>query len=216
MVVFSYSSRPRSRPHHCVLDAGGDLSSDSSESHTDVARRDEPRRAPGLVDSSGCLHLGSRRYVYCRGGPLARSSGSQLSACSVKKPINHEHKTGTSKDYTQSFIFYCLIPATFLSSCFVVLLFLWESAAYPAALFPPQPMAVFGAQPNYLRHQRKPRDLFAFACSAVCSSSAFRRLGRLSPISSAFFTSNALLEPRPLRSTGITRFLRYYEPLRHP
>jgi hypothetical protein len=54
-------------------------------------------------------------------------------------------------------------------------------------------MAVFGAQPNYLRHQRKPRDLFAFAYSAVCSSSAFRRLGRLSPISSAFFTSNALL-----------------------
>jgi hypothetical protein len=77
-------------------------------------------------------------------------------------------------------------------------------------------MAVFGAQPNYLRHQRKPRDLFAFAYSAVCSSSAFRRLGRLSPISSAFFTSNALLEPRPLRSTSITRFPRYYESLYHP
>ncbi len=60
-------------------------------------------------------------------------------------------------------------------------------------------------------------DLFAFACSALCSFSTFDRLTRLiSPISSPFSTSNALLEPRPLRSTGITRFPHYYRPLRHP
>ena len=39
--------------NHRVLEDGGDLSSVSSEGHTDVARRDESRRTPGLVDSSG-------------------------------------------------------------------------------------------------------------------------------------------------------------------
>jgi len=56
-----------------VLEVGGDLSSDSSESHTDVARRDELQRTPGLVDSSGCLHPGSRGRVLDRGGLLAES-----------------------------------------------------------------------------------------------------------------------------------------------
>jgi|GEM_PF-3229689 len=60
-------------------------------------------------------------------------------------------------------------------------------------------------------------DLFAFACSALCSFSTFDRVTRrIPPISSAFSTSNALLEPRPLRSTGITRYPHYYRPLRHP
>jgi len=66
---------PKSRQHpgHRVLDAGGDLSSDSSESHTDVARRGESRRTPGLVDSSGCWHAGSRRHFQFRRGPLAEN-----------------------------------------------------------------------------------------------------------------------------------------------
>ncbi|MBA7588159.1 hypothetical protein ES708_30209 [subsurface metagenome] len=56
---------PRSRQHpgHRVLDADGDLSSGSSEGHTDVAIRDGSRRTHGLVDSSGCLHAGNRRHV---------------------------------------------------------------------------------------------------------------------------------------------------------
>src|ERR1700680_5326083 len=36
------------------------------------------------------------------------------------------------------------------------------------------------------------------------------------PISMSFATSRVCLELRPLPSTGITRFPRYYEPLRHP
>jgi hypothetical protein len=62
--------RPKSRqpPGQRVPWAGGDLSSDSSESHTDVARGDELRRAPGLVDSSGCLHADNRRHRHYRGG----------------------------------------------------------------------------------------------------------------------------------------------------
>jgi hypothetical protein len=56
---------PRSRQHPGprVLDVGGDLSSGSSESHTDVAIRDGSRRTPGLVDSSGYLHTGSSGHV---------------------------------------------------------------------------------------------------------------------------------------------------------
>jgi hypothetical protein len=60
-------SKSRQPPEPRVQGAGGDLSSDSSEGHTDVARRDESRRTPGLVNSSGCLHTGSRRHVLaCR------------------------------------------------------------------------------------------------------------------------------------------------------
>ena len=61
----SWPQPPKSRqpPGHRVLDAGGDLSSDSSEGHTDVARRDELRCTPGFIDSSGCLHAGSRRQT---------------------------------------------------------------------------------------------------------------------------------------------------------
>jgi hypothetical protein len=57
---------PKSRrsPGHEVGEAGGDLSSDSSESHTDVAIRDGQRGAPGLVDSSGCLHASSGRRIW--------------------------------------------------------------------------------------------------------------------------------------------------------
>ena len=56
---------PKSRPHPGprVLDAGGDLSSGSSESHTDVARRDESRYAPGLVKCRDCKHTDSRWQV---------------------------------------------------------------------------------------------------------------------------------------------------------
>src|SRR5271156_6759456 len=36
------------------------------------------------------------------------------------------------------------------------------------------------------------------------------------PISMSFATSRVCLELRSLRSAGVTRFPRYYEPLRHP
>jgi hypothetical protein len=52
---WSPTSKSRQHPGHRVLDAGGDLSSDSSESHTDVARRDEAWRTPGLVHGAGGL-----------------------------------------------------------------------------------------------------------------------------------------------------------------
>ncbi len=39
---------------------------------------------------------------------------------------------------------------------------------------------------------------------------------RLSPVPTSLPPSNASLEPRPLPSVGVTRFHRYYEPLRHP
>jgi len=46
---------------------GGDLSSDSSKSQTEVARRDGSRRTHGFMDSIGCSHAGSRRHVLaCR------------------------------------------------------------------------------------------------------------------------------------------------------
>ena len=43
-----------------------------------------------------------------------------------------------------------------------------------------------------------------------------RELSGLSPISPSFVASGVRLQLRPLPSTGVTRFHRYYEPLRHP
>jgi hypothetical protein len=59
----SWPQPPKSRqpPGYRVQGPGGDLSSGSSESHTDVARRDESRRTPGCVNSSDCLHTVGRR-----------------------------------------------------------------------------------------------------------------------------------------------------------
>ena len=53
-------------------------------------------------------------------------------------------------------------------------------------------------------------------CSAVCNFPTLVGGSRLTPISWMSVTYDADLEPRPLPSTGITRFRRYYGPLRHP
>src|SRR4051812_31093333 len=39
---------------------------------------------------------------------------------------------------------------------------------------------------------------------------------RFAPLSPPFSSASALLELRPLSSTGVTRLPRYYEPVRHP
>jgi len=56
--------------------AGGDLSIGRSESHTDVARRDESRLTPRLAGSHGCLHTGSR--------------GQALSCCEVQTIVIYD------------------------------------------------------------------------------------------------------------------------------
>ena len=91
LMVFIDFPPPRSRQHpgHRVLDAGGDLSSGSSESHTDVARRNELRYAPGLVNSSGCLHAGSR--------------GQVLAYREVEAVLIYDRRIGTPTPGTTSF-----------------------------------------------------------------------------------------------------------------
>ena len=53
-------------------------------------------------------------------------------------------------------------------------------------------------------------------CNAVCNFPTFNGGVRLMPISRLSVTSCVGLEPRPLPSTGVTRFRRYYGPLRNP
>ena len=64
---------------------------------------------------------------------------------------------------------------------------------------------------------RKPcgcKTFFAVACNALHNAWASSG-GRLSPIARPFVASSVVLELRPLRSTGVTRFHHYYGPLRH-
>jgi hypothetical protein len=64
---------------------------------------------------------------------------------------------------------------------------------------------------------RKPRDsesFFAVACNALHNAWASSG-GRLSPMARPLVASSVVLELRPLRSAGVTRFHHYYGPLRH-
>ena len=64
---------------------------------------------------------------------------------------------------------------------------------------------------------RKPRDsesFFAIACNAIDNAWASSG-GRLSPMARPLVVSCVVLELRPLRSADVTRFPRYYGPLRH-
>ncbi len=56
---------------------------------------------------------------------------------------------------------------------------------------------------------------FALVCNAVCNFPTLIGGNRLTPISWMSVTYDADLEPRPLHSTGVTRFRRYYGLLRH-
>jgi hypothetical protein len=64
------------------------------------------------------------------------------------------------------------------------------------------------------REPRASEALFAVACNALHNAWA-NSGGRLSPMARPLVVSCVDLEPRPLRSTGVTRFRRYYGPLRH-
>jgi hypothetical protein len=64
---------------------------------------------------------------------------------------------------------------------------------------------------------RKPRDsesFFAVACNALHNAWASSS-GRLSPMARPLVVACVVLELRPLCSAGVTRFRRYYGPLRH-
>jgi len=58
------------------------------------------------------------------------------------------------------------------------------------------------------------KAFFAVACNALHNAWASSG-GRLSPMTRPLVVSCVVLELRPLRSTGVTRFHHYYGPLRH-
>ena len=79
------------------------------------------------------------------------------------------------------------------------------------------------SDPRHIRQFPQPLRLkwnwsspFALTCNAVRSSWTDSRVGRLIANPSAFAACCVVLELRPLRSTRVTRFPRYYGPLRHP
>jgi hypothetical protein len=65
------------------------------------------------------------------------------------------------------------------------------------------------------RGPRRTKTLFAVACNALHNAWACSG-GRLAPMARPLVASCVVLELRSLRSTGVTRLRRYYEPLRHP
>ena len=71
------------------------------------------------------------------------------------------------------------------------------------------------------RPHRFPKRFHACKSLHLCMSCPLESLNvsgayRLSPVSVSCPPSDTALEPRPLSSTGVTRLLRYYGPLRHP
>jgi hypothetical protein len=65
-------------------------------------------------------------------------------------------------------------------------------------------------------HRAQAWDGWTLWVAAFGSRTLEREVNRLAPLSLSVSSASGLLELRPLPSTGVTRFPRYYEPVRHP